>query len=324
MTRYHYRHYGLTLEANEALPSGTPHEAQAADVTVEVLPPGASADFDLPWVMLDPTVAVWRAETDRGSYLRLRYLHHDEWTEFVVDEAGARVWMTRSPTVLLEEATDVLLGSVFSCLLAQRGLTCLHAAVIALDDEVIGLVGHSGAGKSTTALALVQHGARLISDDVAALTQVDGRVTVAAGAPRVKVNPDSASLLLGSYESLLPAWSERHEMAPKRYFPVPRGEERRRESGHAIDSLYVLGWSEGAAPPSIRPLPPARALATLMAHRHMAPALPPTAHSRDFKLLARLSESAAVSDLVRPVGLETTAQTVASIVSDARRRAAAR
>jgi hypothetical protein len=320
LTGHYYRHYGLTLCVNQELPHITPDEGQTADIKVEVLDPGERVGSDLPWVMPDPLVSLWRAQTDRGSWLRIRYSLADEWLEFVVDERGDTVWVTRSPTVGLDEAAGLLLGPVLSSVLGRRGLTCVHAAVIALDGKTIALVGHSGAGKSTTALALVQHGGALIADDVAVLTESSGRVTVAAAArtPRLRMQPDSARWLLGSYESLNPTWSEERPMPPKRYFDVPPAEGITDEGGHTLDVLYILGWTDPSAEPSIARLSPARALAKLMAHRHMTTSSEPTSHPRDFELLARLAESAPVNELVRPTGLQSTEQTVAAIISDVR------
>jgi hypothetical protein len=324
LTRHYYRQYGITLDVNEALPSGAPCAAQAADITVEVLPPGEVAEPGLAWVMPDPSAPVWRAWTDEGSWLRLRYSFREDWVEFVIDERGNEVWVARSPTVLIEEAAGLLFGPVLSCVLAQRGLTCLHAAVVALEDEVIALVGGSGAGKSTTALALVQHGGSLVADDVAVLAAHSGRITVAAGSPHLRMRPDSARWLLGSFESLEPTWSDRHPLPPKRYLAVETvdaADAITGEGGHTLDAVYVLGWSDANVEPSICPLAPGRALAKLMAHRHMMTVLEPTAHGRDFEVLAQLTETASVSELVRPAGLETTAQTIATIVSDVRSRA---
>jgi hypothetical protein len=319
LTRHYYHHYGLTLDVNQALAYSVPTEAQVADVTIEVLEPGEQATSGLAWKMRDPSVSLWRAETHRGSCLKLRYFHGAEWVEFVVDEHGKKVSVARGPTVLLEEAAGLLLGPVFSCVLAQRGLTCVHAAVIAIDGKVIALVGPSGAGKSTTALALVQRGGRLVSDDVAVLTQSGGSITVAAGAPRLKMCPDAARSLLGSHEPLEPTWSDRYSMAPKRFVRVPSGDVAPGEGGHVLDILYVLTpWSGANDEPSLRPLTPAQALVKLMAHRHMAQALQATADQRDFELLARLAEAAPACDVLRPAGLATTEHTVATIVSDVR------
>jgi hypothetical protein len=58
-------------------------------------------------------------------------------------------------------------GAVASLLMAQRGCFALHASVAVIGGKAVALTGRRGAGKSTTALALVQAGHGLLTDDVA-------------------------------------------------------------------------------------------------------------------------------------------------------------
>lgn len=318
LTRYCYRHYGLILDCNRALPRLVAAGSQTADIAVEVLEPGALAARELPWVKTSPPSAIWRAETQDGSWLRLRYAFDDEWADFVIDPAGTSISVARSDNVLLEEATELLIGAVFSCLASQRGLTCVHAAVVRLDGRTIALVGRSGSGKSTTALALIRHGCVLVSDDVAVLSSAEEGVVAAAGAPRIRMRPDSAGMLAGSFDSLVPLWADGRPGPPKRYLPLDP-EARTPDGAQRLDAIYFLApWSADADEPSIVRLSRARALSKLMAHRHMPDAIHPAAHPRDFELLARLAETVPVREVIRPDGLDTTDRTVAAILDDVR------
>jgi energy-coupling factor transporter ATP-binding protein EcfA2 len=49
---------------------------------------------------------------------------------------------------------------------SMHGLFWFHGACLAKDNSIIFLVGHSGAGKTTTSLALLAQGYRLITDDI--------------------------------------------------------------------------------------------------------------------------------------------------------------
>jgi hypothetical protein len=173
-------------------------------------------------------------------------------------------------------------------------------------------------------MSLVQHGGTLISDDVAVLREIGGRITVATGTQRLKIRSDSARSLLGSCESLEPTWSSDRPAPPKHFVAVAPSDADTAEGNRNLDLLYVLApWSEAVAEPSLHSLTPAQALVKLMAHRHVAVALNAASHQRDFEILARLAETAPASDLARPAGLETTGRTVAAIMSDVRRRASA-
>lgn len=320
MTHHRYRHYGLTLEVNRALQGVAPAAPGAsADITIEVLEPGRVAGSDHEWEMPDPTVAIWRTAGDGGGWLRLRYAFREEWVEFIVDDAGGTLWLSRSETVRLEEATELLLGPVFSCVLRQRGLTCVHAAVVRVDGKLIALVGDSGAGKSTTALALVQEGAALVSDDVAVLANTNGRITVACGAPRIRMRADPAGLLLGSFHSFQPTWLEDRPVKPKRYVPVSPDAAVADGAVSVLEILYFLApWDDKLTEASFEPVAPTHALPRLMTTRHMAQASDPVADRRDFQVLARLAETVRSRELLRPSSVNTTRQTAAAIVSDVR------
>ena len=318
MTRYCYRHYGLTLSSNRSLPRLGATGCEAADIAVEVLEPGALPEPGLPWVETSPSSAIWRAQAADGVWLRLRYSLDDAWADFAIDPSGCSVTVGRTSNVLLEEATELLIGPVFSCLASQRGLTCVHAAVVRVGSRTIALAGRSGAGKSTTALALIHRGGVLISDDVAVLSAKEEGIVAAAGAPRIRMRPDSASMLAGPFESLVALWADGRPAPPKRYLPV-EPEPVIHDRAHPLDAIYFLApWSEQAREPSIVPLSPARALSKLMAHRHMPEAIRPDAHSRDFELLAQLAENVSACDVIRPAGLDTTDRTVTAILDDVR------
>ena len=318
--RYQYRHYGLTLGVNQDLPRLARADSQVPDISIDFLEPGQLPPAEVPWVMLHPPAAIWRYETDAGSWLRLRYAVEEVWAEFVVDGHGETVWVSRSENVLLSEVTELLLGPVFSCVAAQRGLTCLHASVVRLDGRVIAVLGPSGAGKSTTALALVQAGdGALVSDDVAVLSEQDQRLMVASGAPRMRMRPDPAISLLGRFDSLQPIWAEGRPTEPKRYLAMEGSDAIADESKFPLDAMYfLLPWTDTVTEPAVQPLTPATALAKLMGHRHMAQALDVSSDRRDFARLAQLARTVPARELIRPTGLETTGQTVASIVSDVR------
>lgn len=59
-----------------------------------------------------------------------------------------------------------LLGSAFGAILHQRGLLPLHANAVEMDGRAVAFMGHSGAGKSTMAAWFLDHGSRVLADDV--------------------------------------------------------------------------------------------------------------------------------------------------------------
>lgn len=63
-----------------------------------------------------------------------------------------------------------------------RGFEVLHAGAVAIDGRVIALVGHPGAGKSSTTLNLILRGAGFFTDDALAIEQSAGGVLAHPGA----------------------------------------------------------------------------------------------------------------------------------------------
>lgn len=314
MTGGYYRYFGLSLHSDRPLPRLDPLSARAADVSIAVTERPSGDHRRLPWARPDPTRSVWRAATDGGSWLRLRYAEGDDWAEFIVDPRGQSISVTYSEEVVWDELCALLLGPVFSCVLAQRGVTCLHAGVVKVDDQVVGFVGATGAGKSTTNLAFVQHGATLVSDDVAALCQMDGRPAVTVGAPRLRVKKDAAEVLRGSFDGLEPMWAETSPRPVKRYLGVRTPPS---DAAVPLDALYFLAPRRLIdQEPMIRPMSAVEAVPRLMANRHMVELLERGAHQRDFAVLARVAASVRTCELVRPDGLHAMDRTVQAVLAD--------
>jgi hypothetical protein len=89
-----------------------------------------------------------------------------------------------------------LLGTAFGALLLQRGVLPIHGSAIEINGEALISVGPSGIGKSTLAAAWVKQGLRLLTDDVAAVTQTDSVLPMVHPAyPQQKLWKDSLAML---------------------------------------------------------------------------------------------------------------------------------
>jgi len=89
----------------------------------------------------------------------------------------------------LELAAISLFQSSWSVLLTARGREALHASVVARDGRAVAVAGASGSGKSTAALALLDSGWSLVSDDILTF---DDAGNALPGAPFVRLRPDRA------------------------------------------------------------------------------------------------------------------------------------
>lgn len=89
----------------------------------------------------------------------------------------------------------LMMNQVLPLVLAQRGRLVLHAAAMAVGDEVMGLVGPTGSGKSTLVAACGRLGAAVVADDSLVLHR-RGEVWVAVPSyPAVRLWPDALDRL---------------------------------------------------------------------------------------------------------------------------------
>ena len=74
-----------------------------------------------------------------------------------------------------------LIGQVLPFVSILQGVEGVHGSAVALDGQVVALVGGSGAGKTSVAARLLLRGATFVTDDVLALERDGSRVLVHPG-----------------------------------------------------------------------------------------------------------------------------------------------
>lgn len=84
-----------------------------------------------------------------------------------------------------------IMGSGMGAILHQRGYMPLHGSCVTDRNNSILIVGDSGAGKSTLAAEFLSHGWKLLTDDVAALSDIETTPMVQASYPSQKLWQDS-------------------------------------------------------------------------------------------------------------------------------------
>ncbi|MFT3722195.1 MAG: hypothetical protein QM773_01310 [Hyphomonadaceae bacterium] len=146
-----------------------------------------------------------------------------------------------------------LLGPVMGLLLHLKGRFVLHGSAVRFGKRSFGFLGDKGAGKSTLAAALLQHGeVSLLSDDLVAF---DDRAEIFPAFPQLKLSSEALILSKDVGAKLMPA------PAPN----FPKHQVRlARELGEArvpTRALYELRRAERM---HIEPLTRAEALKTLI------------------------------------------------------------
>jgi hypothetical protein len=289
----HYHLFGLLLHSNLPLPGVTPAIPLPNSPDVELhlgVSPYAHAKFlpdgeELRHVSTysnetgDPEMRVWGAA--KGALLRIAYF---DGTQFWLDRKRENLWATWPAGSSLEHALTYLLGPVLGILLRLRGVTCLHASAVAVEDRAVAFVGPAGAGKSTTAAAFARKRYRVLSDDIAALVERDGAFHLMPAYPHICLWPDSVRMLYGSSEALprfVPDWEKRR---------LVLGEQETRFECRPLPlgAIYVLGERCAGRAPLVQPMPPQSALLSLITDTYANSILDRDLRAREFAVLGQL------------------------------------
>ena len=93
-------------------------------------------------------------------------------------------------------ARQCVVGPGLGVVLHRRGRLVLHGSAVEVDGQAVVLLGQKGAGKSTTAAALLDRGHALLTDDLVAIEfDGDGQPQCAPGPVQMKLWPASAKAL---------------------------------------------------------------------------------------------------------------------------------
>jgi hypothetical protein len=304
-----YSAFGLRVVASDRLPGLLPcREPGVADVHVHLqatpdwLAEGRPQPHVPMYVSPDrdeagrPILTVERLGGDR--VFRLRYADD---IEFIVDGAGREIWSTWPEPWTVDDVATYLLGSVFAFTLRRRGVTCLHASAVALEDRAIAVVGGLGAGKSTLAAAFATRGCGVISDDVVALSRIADEYVVHPGPPRIRLWPDSVRALYGSTDALprlTPTWD-------KRFLDLTGAQYRLETRALPLTAIYVLG--KRAAPeasPRVERLSAPDGLIAMVANTQANRLLDARMRAQEFQCLGRVVASLGVRRVVPPDDLD--------------------
>jgi hypothetical protein len=219
-------------------------------------------------------------------------------------------------TILYEAAPDCeqllgfpLLGPVLSVVLHRAGRLLLHGSAVGRDKRAVFFLGDKGAGKSTTAAALVGAGFDLVTDDVLGLATQDGSPPVATPAfPQLKLAPE-ASPLLGGIDRIGLTGTDKHRVRLLEAFsPEP----------HTVAGGCVLVRADQ---PGLRRLDAVAALKAVMRHSYMTRferrMFDVAGMARHMQQSASVANTVPIYELSVPDDLARLPQTIERVVSDA-------
>jgi hypothetical protein len=118
-----------------------------------------------------------RFREDRGYLLTLPTIG-----SFRVRPDGLRVTCIPEPGAVAWRWQRALVNQVLPLTATLRGFEVLHSGAVALAGRAVAIVGHPGAGKSSTTLNLLLRGAGFLTDDALAIERRDGVLIAHPGA----------------------------------------------------------------------------------------------------------------------------------------------
>lgn len=297
---HRYIGFGLQICSDFSLPGFVPGErAELPEVRIEQRP-----------VPLER----WRELNDDG--LKLAGVARGV-MKFQV-EHGASIAVEPEPGADLDYLRAIVSGELMSALLRQRGLLALHASCVARDGKAIGFIGHSGWGKSTLATHFVQHGYRLLADDVLAVQFTPEAPLAVPGYPQVKLRADAGARYVDAFADL----PEAHTETDKRLFSLS---EQFQDEPVPIAKLYVLEPYDRPAS-QVAPITPRDAFVELVRHTRASNLIKsPAFRQAHLDQIARLMAAVPVSLFHRQRSLERLPELYELVERDlrqSRRRAA--
>lgn len=162
---HHYAYGGLVFRSSAPLPL-MPHDCESG-----------SADVDVTFGPLPlPATECLRAKPHFHMYA--------DGTAILRSPHGIRMLIDNGRSLRIEvpEGVDTrlvqswLIGPGLGLIMHQRGIPPLHACAVSRAGRAVAIAGDSGAGKSTTARALMQRGHDLIAEDQAIIEPSEAKL----------------------------------------------------------------------------------------------------------------------------------------------------
>ena len=182
---------------------------------------------------------------------------------FWIESSARTIRVYWPPGETSQSAAYYLTGPVLAFLLRRKGKTLLHGSVVTSAQGAVAFLGQSGAGKSTTAAAMLQQGFAMVTDDVITLDSAAGGWSVQPGYAGVRLWQDSVEGLFGS-GAVLPRLVDHSDSWPgwdKRFLEVERHGSVSTEPA-MLKAIYALA-PRGAGAPRIELLGSAEQLIEL-------------------------------------------------------------
>lgn len=296
---YTYQAYGLNIQSDILIDGLTPARLkQEPDIAIlkTGLPAEALSRVDRESVrdkqQPEDTRESWTA--CNAKYFCLRF---EQGPGFAINSTGSIIWVDWPSTVSAREISLYLAG-ILGYVLRLRGVICLHASSIIIENQAIAITGHSGAGKSTMAAALAKMGYQAFSDDILPLDIGPQNTMAHSGYTRLRLWPDASESLVkeGGLPQLLPDWE-------KQYLDLKKGGMFHEETV-SLKAIYILGDRVSPELARIDPLAGAESVMALVGNTYRGELLTANLRSEEFRQIEHIVDQVPIRKLYSPKTLE--------------------
>jgi hypothetical protein len=320
---FFYEAFGLTIGANRPLPGFMERQPGEVDIEIEwsvksIQENGGAGDRVLYQSEAPPGAAPYFSVSQpiesAPHYLRCRCTTEAGQGRFDIDAGGRRIEIVASPGLPHSDLMAYLMGPVMGCTLRLRGITCMHAAVVKVDNRAIALMGPKGSGKSTLTAALAAMGYPVLTDDIAAISNSGESLMVSPAYSRLRLWPDAQQYVPALSMKSLPRVLSTMD---KRYQPLtadPRATSWRFSTQSTrLAALYHLGTSAtNKAEINAMPLP--QAIMILMSNVYAGYLDEKEMRQRDLKLFGEIASGTAVCTALCNTGTDGFRDRCAAII----------
>jgi hypothetical protein len=213
------------------------------------------------------------------------HLRYADGTEFHLSRDGREIWATWADSSTLADTATYLLGPVLGFAQRLKGVLCLHASAVVVDDFAIALCGPAEAGKSTTAGAFAAAGHAVLSDDLTALHERGAQLYAMPAYDHLRVWEESERVLLGTSGTLprlTPTWD-------KRALGLSEHGWTFRDSPVRLGAVVLLApRADDARAPRVESVTPGDAFVALAANSYANYLLDDRMRAEEFVAIARL------------------------------------
>lgn len=199
-TLFRFQTFGLTIACDRRLPGLVPAGA-GSDCSLTIHSTGLPAGW-AEAATLEMYVSTLRRATGRPALTWRRspgegfdVLDFGDGCRYALDRGAEQLWLRWRDGQPSATDLDRLFGPLLAMVLRRRGRLCLHASGLAVDGSALLLAAHEGAGKSTLAALLGQHGLSIQTDDVAAISVSDEGSWCHAGPPWLRLRAAGMAVL---------------------------------------------------------------------------------------------------------------------------------